>query len=81
MDKYTGAMKTHKATHDVMFADRLAGNFTTKAHGHDARDDRFIMPHAAFLRVRKIIKGGSDGGPGAGMVMPDMSIGAVPYYS
>lgn len=30
---------------------------------------------------RKVAKGGNDGGPPAGMVMPDMSIGGMPCYA
>lgn len=80
VDKYTGAMKS--ATHQAMFADRrVSTQFTHSAH-HDRRDETaIILPmNAAMTRTKKRTTGGNDGGPPAGMVMPDMSIGSVPFY-
>ncbi|MCB1537413.1 MAG: hypothetical protein H6865_08455 [Rhodospirillales bacterium] len=64
------------ATPDLRERMMAAFNAQSPVAGGDGNNVVALVPR----NKNRDPRGGSDGGPPAGMVMPDMSIGAVPFY-
>jgi hypothetical protein len=67
-------------TDDIRARALAAFNAGSAVAASDVRDTRRPRLVAIAGGKKKTPRGGSDGGPPAGMVMPDMSIGNVPIY-